>query len=72
MITVFYHEPVMLKEVTDSLLVGRNGVYVDWHRGRAGHAYEILKKTDAFLIGIDCDEEALHFSGKKTEGIRFA
>ncbi|HNZ65592.1 MAG TPA: 16S rRNA (cytosine(1402)-N(4))-methyltransferase RsmH [Smithella sp.] len=65
MITVFYHEPVMLKEVTDSLLVSRNGVYVDCTVGGAGHAYEILKKTDAFLIGIDCDEEALHFAGKR-------
>ena len=65
MIADFYHEPVMLKEVIDSLLVGRTGVYVDGTVGGAGHSYAILKNTDAFLVGIDCDDDALAFAERK-------
>ncbi len=65
MITDFYHEPVMVKEVIKSLLVSRTGIYVDCTLGGAGHAYAILKQTDALLVGIDCDEDALQFSERK-------
>ncbi|MCX5850343.1 MAG: 16S rRNA (cytosine(1402)-N(4))-methyltransferase RsmH [Deltaproteobacteria bacterium] len=65
MIADFYHEPVMLKEVIDSLLVSRTGVYVDGTVGGAGHSYAILKETNAFLVGIDCDEQALQFAESK-------
>lgn len=65
MIAEFYHEPVMLKEVIDALLVGATGIYVDGTVGGAGHAYAILKNTDAFLVGIDCDDEALEHAQKK-------
>jgi len=65
MITDFYHEPVMLEEVLDSLLIGKTGVYVDGTVGGAGHAYGILKNTNAFLVGIDCDDEALAFAERK-------
>ncbi len=65
MIADLYHEPVMLEEVLDSLLVGPTGVYVDGTVGGAGHSYGILKNTDAFLVGIDCDDEALAFAEKK-------
>jgi len=58
----FYHEPVMVKEVIDSLIVNRTGVYVDGTVGGSGHSYAILKETDAFLVGIDCDDEALRFA----------
>ena len=58
----FYHEPVMLKEVIDSLIVSKTGIYVDGTVGGAGHSYAILKETDAFLVGIDCDEQALQFA----------
>jgi 16S rRNA (cytosine1402-N4)-methyltransferase len=65
MITDFYHEPVMVKEVIESLLVSRTGIYVDCTLGGAGHAYAILKETDALLVGIDCDDDALQFAEKK-------
>lgn len=65
MVTDFYHEPVMLKEVIESLLVSKTGVYVDCTVGGAGHAYAILKNTDAFLIGIDRDDDALNFAERK-------
>jgi 16S rRNA (cytosine1402-N4)-methyltransferase len=62
----FQHEPVMLKEVIASLLAaGKTGIYVDGTVGGAGHAYEILRQTDAFLVGIDCDSEALQAAEKK-------
>ncbi len=65
MIAEFYHEPVMLKEVIDSLLVSKTGVYVDGTIGGAGHAYAILKATEALLVGIDRDEDALCFAEKR-------
>jgi 16S rRNA (cytosine1402-N4)-methyltransferase len=55
----FYHKPVMLKEVIDWVCVRKNGIYVDGTVGGAGHAYEILKATGGFLVGIDCDNNAL-------------
>ena len=63
--TDFHHEPVMIKEVIASLLTGKTGIYVDGTVGGAGHAYEILRQTDAFLVGIDCDSEALQAAEKK-------
>jgi len=30
--------------------------------GGAGHSTRFLKKTDAFLVEIDCDEQALQFA----------
>jgi 16S rRNA (cytosine1402-N4)-methyltransferase len=61
----FHHEPVMIKEVVASLLIGKTGIYVDGTVGGAGHACEILRQTDAFLVGIDCDSEALQAAEKK-------
>lgn len=55
----FFHEPVMLKEVIDWLCINKEGIYVDGTVGGAGHAYEILKATSGFFVGIDCDDEAL-------------
>lgn len=55
----------MLKEVVDSLLVSKTGVYVDGTVGGTGHAYAILKETEALLVGIDCDEDALHFAEQR-------
>jgi 16S rRNA (cytosine1402-N4)-methyltransferase len=63
--TDFHHEPVMIKEVMTSLLVGKKGIYVDGTVGGAGHAYEILRQTDALLVGIDRDSEALQAAEKK-------
>lgn len=61
----FFHKPVMLKEVIDWLCISKDGIYVDGTVGGAGHAYEILRKTNGFLVGIDRDEEALLAAEKK-------
>ena len=55
----FTHEPVMLQEVLFWLVGNKTGVYVDGTVGGAGHARAILEQTDATLIGMDCDADAL-------------
>ena len=62
----FTHISVMPQEVMDYLEVKPDGIYLDGTLGGAGHASEILKRLDkGLLIGIDKDEEALHYSRKK-------
>ena len=63
--TDFYHEPVMLKEVIEWLCTSKTGIYVDGTVGGAGHAYEILNQTEGYLVGIDCDDEALLAAQKR-------
>jgi 16S rRNA (cytosine1402-N4)-methyltransferase len=63
--TDFYHKPVMLKEVIDWLCTSKTGIYVDGTVGGAGHAYEILNHTEGYLVGIDCDEDALLAAQKR-------
>ncbi len=69
MIRAFSHEPVMLKETVDSLDCTPGGVYFDGTLGGAGHAYEILVRTDpdGVLIGVDRDEDALSASARRLE-----
>ena len=55
----FMHEPVMLEEVLSWLVRNKKGVYVDGTIGGAGHARAILERTDATVIGMDCDADAL-------------
>lgn len=55
----FSHEPVMLEEVITWLVVSKAGAYVDGTVGGGGHAHAILERTQARLIGIDCDADAL-------------
>jgi 16S rRNA (cytosine1402-N4)-methyltransferase len=55
----FYHKPVMREEILKWLCVNKNGIYVDGTVGGAGHAYAILQATEGFLVGIDCDSDAL-------------
>ncbi len=61
----FFHAPVMVKEVVEMLLINKKGVYVDATLGGAGHARAILENSDCFLVGIDRDDEALHYAEQK-------
>ena len=56
-----FHEPVMIKEVVESLRCRTGGIYVDGTVGGGGHACEILEQSapEGVLIGIDRDEDAL-------------
>lgn len=61
----FAHEPVMLEEALHWLVGNPSGVYVDGTVGGAGHARTLLERTEATLIGIDCDADALAVAGSR-------
>lgn len=53
-----FHEPVLLREVLNSLEVGDGKWYIDATLGDGGHSLEILK-SGGNIIGIDVDLQAL-------------
>lgn len=55
-----YHNPVLLKESVDELVVDPDGVYVDVTFGGGGHSREILARLSdkGRLIGFDQDLDA--------------
>lgn len=63
----FKHEPVMLNECIQALMIKPDGIYVDGTLGGAGHSLEIVKRlsTKGRLIGIDKDTEALEAASRK-------
>lgn len=69
------HQPVMVSEVVEFLSAGKGGVFLDCTLGLGGHAEAILNASspDGFVIGIDCDEEALKIARKNLQrfGDRF-
>lgn len=65
-----FHQPVMIKEVVESLRCRAGGIYVDGTVGGGGHAYEILEQSapEGMLIGIDRDKEALGEAESRLRG----
>lgn len=61
MMTMEYHNPVLLKETVDGLNIKPDGVYVDVTFGGGGHSKEILKRLGAKgkLFAFDQDSDAL-------------
>ena len=61
MMTMEYHNPVLLKETVDGLNIQEDGVYVDVTFGGGGHSKEILKRlgTKGKLFAFDQDADAL-------------
>ena len=61
MMTMEYHNPVLLNETVDGLNVNPNGVYVDVTFGGGGHSKEILKRlsSNGKLFAFDQDLDAL-------------
>ncbi|OFM81954.1 16S rRNA (cytosine(1402)-N(4))-methyltransferase RsmH [Weeksella sp. HMSC059D05] len=55
-----YHNPVLLQESVDALVVNPSGVYVDCTFGGGGHSSEILSRLDdnGRLYAFDQDEDA--------------
>ena len=60
MLTMEYHNPVLLKETVDGLNINPNGIYVDVTFGGGGHSKEILSRLgpNGKLFGFDQDEDA--------------
>ena len=58
------HEPVLLNETVDNLVMNKDGIYIDGTIGFAGHASKIISKLNnkGKLIGIDLDPYALKCS----------
>ena len=61
MMTMEYHNPVLLTETVDGLNIKEDGVYVDVTFGGGGHSKEILKRLGAKgkLFAFDQDLDAL-------------
>ena len=61
MITMEYHNAVLLKETVDGLNIKPNGIYVDVTFGGGGHSREILSRLgpDGKLYAFDQDKDAL-------------
>ena len=61
MITMEYHNPVLLKETVDGLNIKEDGVYVDVTFGGGGHSREILSRLGekGRLYAFDQDQDAL-------------
>lgn len=55
-----YHTPVLLQETVESLQIRKGAKYIDATLGGGGHTEEILKRG-GIVLGIDVDEDALHF-----------
>ena len=56
-----YHNPVLLNESVDALVLNRDGVYADATFGGGGHSREILSRLspNGRLIGFDRDSDAI-------------
>ncbi len=61
MMTMEYHNPVLLTETVDGLNIKPDGVYVDVTFGGGGHSREILKRlgSKGKLYAFDQDKDAL-------------
>lgn len=55
------HQPVLLKETVEALLIQPDGIYVDATFGRGGHSRAILEKLsdNGRLLGLDRDPSAV-------------
>ena len=65
----YFHVPVLLKEVIETIDPKPGENLIDGTVGGAGHAEAILEKTapDGRFLGIDLDEEALKESKRRLE-----
>ena len=66
----FSHVPVLYEEVIEGLDIKSGGTYIDGTLGGAGHSSGICERLgpDGWLIGIDCDSDAIEAAGKRLEG----
>ena len=61
-----FHEPVMVREVTDLLCPVSNPVVLDCTLGDGGHSLAVLgRSSGAFVVGIDVDSEAIEIAERR-------
>lgn len=65
-----YHNPVLLNESVDALIINESGIYIDCTFGGGGHSREILNRLDekGKLFSFDQDVDAIR---NKIEDNRF-
>lgn len=61
---ISFHQPVLLKEVIESLKIEPGQIFIDATVGGGGHSQEIIK-SGGLVIGLDQDPEALVWAQKK-------
>ena len=68
---VFEHKSVLLEQTVNYVLNDPAGIYVDCTLGGGGHAFALGEKlnSDALLIGIDQDKDALAAAQKRLESL---
>ncbi len=61
------HEPVLLRESLEYLVINKSGIYFDGTIGFGGHSEKILEQLNetALLIGSDKDKEAYNYCKNK-------
>lgn len=62
------HEPVLVKEVVDSLHIQNQAQYIDATLGSGGHTLEIIKRGGV-VLGIEADESILEIARKRLEEV---
>lgn len=64
---VYYHKPVMVREVIENLITDPSGSYIDCTCGEGGHSYEIAKVIDSkgVLICVDKDRDILEVARRR-------
>lgn len=64
-----YHDPVLVREVLEYLIVSHDGVYVDATTGGGGHTKAILESVsrDARMVCFDRDSDAIDEAKKQLQ-----
>lgn len=63
------HVPVLLEEVANNLVSGKDKLFIDATVGGGGHSSYLLEKYPSLnLIGLDMDDDALTIAGGRLRG----
>lgn len=62
-----YHEPVLLQECLDALIINPEGIYADCTLGGGGHSFAVLSRLSGkgFLHCFDRDLDAVRFASER-------
>lgn len=64
--TEYIHKPILVQEITENLILNKDGIYVDATVGLGGHAKEFLKhlSSKAKIFAFDKDSDAIEIARK--------